>query len=452
MFGCVRRRLTTAATRVAALTAAERSEHVALLESRGWRHEKGPAQEALAKQFRFSDFGAAFGFMARVAVAAERDGHHPEWANVYATVDVRLTTHDAGNALSMKDVRLATQMDEYAAALLGGGGGTLMFSLGVGAPHAGGRLAFAVGDADSPALPATPFVLVRRGEALFCIEAVCPHSGGPLANGLVEDIEDVLVCPWHHFRFSLRSGACFDDPLHAARTLDAALGKHGHVTLQDRSRPNLFLVDGSLSHVASPGPVTTLSSHVSPTNDSLLLLPNIGDGRVWSLVDWSIRVLNEPDPSLKVQLTQHIWHLWNNDPGQIPDIGHGSPPNEPARDNSVQKVAHNRTRRIKKGSGLTSRLAILHSLASIEQWAIDLAFDIIARFSTVKAASSTPLPRAFFHDFLKVANDEAKHYSYLVARLEAFGSYFGALPIHGALWESAERTSGDLLARLAVVH
>ncbi|KAJ3081159.1 hypothetical protein HK100_009965, partial [Physocladia obscura] len=63
----------------------------------------------------------------------------------------------------------------------------------------------------------------------------------------------------------------------------------------------------------------------------------------------------------------------------------------------------------------------------------DLTFDIIARFSTVKAASSTPLLQAFFHDFLKVANDKAKYYLYLVARLETFRSYFGALLIHNAL-------------------
>ncbi|KAJ3028012.1 UNVERIFIED_CONTAM: hypothetical protein HDU68_002694 [Siphonaria sp. JEL0065] len=77
--------------------------------------------------------------------------------------------------------------------------------------------------------------------------------------------------------------------------------------------------------------------------------------------------------------------------------------------------------------------------------------DIIACFATTIMVE-TPLPKGFFDDFLKVANDEAKHFMYVVNRLEDLGNYFGALPVHATLWESAEKTSGDLLARLAVVH
>ncbi|KAI8620020.1 hypothetical protein BC830DRAFT_1059739 [Chytriomyces sp. MP71] len=168
----------------------------------------------------------------------------------------------------------------------------------------------------------------------------------------------------------------------------------------------------------------------------------------WSLVDWCIRVLTEPDPTLKIKLTAHIYDLWTN--GSIMMIGSGTPPDEPTRDN-VLKIEPSKGKRLGKGGSVASRIAILHSLASIEQWAIDLAFDIMARFATVTAASQ-PIPREFFDDFLKIANDEAKHYAYLVSRLEALGSHFGALPIHAGLWESADQTSGNLLARLAVVH
>jgi 4a-hydroxytetrahydrobiopterin dehydratase len=69
---------------------------------------------AIARQFLFSDFSEAFAFMARVALLAEKQDHHPEWSNVWNRVDIVLTTHDAGG-LSLRDVRLAKAID----ALLG---------------------------------------------------------------------------------------------------------------------------------------------------------------------------------------------------------------------------------------------------------------------------------------------------------------------------------------------
>jgi len=65
---------------------------------------------AITRTFRFADFSAAFGFMARVALHAEKVDHHPEWFNVYNRVDVTLTTHDAGG-LSRRDVAMAKAMD-----------------------------------------------------------------------------------------------------------------------------------------------------------------------------------------------------------------------------------------------------------------------------------------------------------------------------------------------------
>ena len=78
----------------------------------GWRAVEG--REAIAKRFIFRDFSEAFGFMTRVALLAETMNHHPEWSNVYKTVDVTLTTHDAGG-LTELDVRLARAMDAIAA-------------------------------------------------------------------------------------------------------------------------------------------------------------------------------------------------------------------------------------------------------------------------------------------------------------------------------------------------
>jgi 4a-hydroxytetrahydrobiopterin dehydratase len=64
-------------------------------------------------KFVFADFNEAFGFMARVALAAEKLDHHPEWSNVYKTVEVTLSTHDAGG-LTERDVALAEAMDKFA--------------------------------------------------------------------------------------------------------------------------------------------------------------------------------------------------------------------------------------------------------------------------------------------------------------------------------------------------
>jgi uncharacterized ferritin-like protein (DUF455 family) len=95
--------------------------------------------------------------------------------------------------------------------------------------------------------------------------------------------------------------------------------------------------------------------------------------------------------------------------------------------------------------GLAGRIALIHALAHIELNAIDLGWDIIARFSRQN------LPRAFFDDWVGVAAEEAGHFALLDARLVALGGTYGELPAHDGLWEAAQATTGDLLARLAVV-
>ncbi|HMV17147.1 MAG TPA: 4a-hydroxytetrahydrobiopterin dehydratase [Zoogloea sp.] len=80
----------------------------ALAELPGWQRVEG--RDALGKTYRFADFNAAFGWMARVALMAERLDHHPEWANVYSRVDVVLATHDAGGVTAF-DVALARFME-----------------------------------------------------------------------------------------------------------------------------------------------------------------------------------------------------------------------------------------------------------------------------------------------------------------------------------------------------
>jgi 4a-hydroxytetrahydrobiopterin dehydratase len=78
----------------------------------GWNEVSG--REAIAKTFVFADFNEAFGFMTRVALVAEKMDHHPEWSNVYKTVVVTLSTHDAGG-ITARDIALAEAMDRIAA-------------------------------------------------------------------------------------------------------------------------------------------------------------------------------------------------------------------------------------------------------------------------------------------------------------------------------------------------
>src|SRR3954463_2510038 len=91
------------------LTGEERKAALAKLS--GWSEVAG--RDAITKKFVFKDFNAAFGFMTRVALIAEKMDHHPEWFNVYKTVEVTLSTHDAGGVTGL-DVKLAEAMNRLA--------------------------------------------------------------------------------------------------------------------------------------------------------------------------------------------------------------------------------------------------------------------------------------------------------------------------------------------------
>jgi 4a-hydroxytetrahydrobiopterin dehydratase len=91
------------------LTGAERAQ--ALKRIAGW--SEMPGRDAITRKFVFKDFNAAFGFMTRAALIAEKMDHHPEWFNVYKTVDVTLATHDAGGVTEL-DIKLAEAMNELA--------------------------------------------------------------------------------------------------------------------------------------------------------------------------------------------------------------------------------------------------------------------------------------------------------------------------------------------------
>jgi 4a-hydroxytetrahydrobiopterin dehydratase len=89
------------------------ARRTALQDLQGWAEVDG--RDAISKTFRFETFNEAFGFMTRVAMAAEKMDHHPEWFNVYNRVEVTLATHDAGG-VTLRDIRLAQFMDRAATA------------------------------------------------------------------------------------------------------------------------------------------------------------------------------------------------------------------------------------------------------------------------------------------------------------------------------------------------
>jgi len=126
-------------------------------------------------------------------------------------------------------------------------------------------------------------------------------------------------------------------------------------------------------------------------------------------------------------------------------VGVATPPERPARPVRPPLLPPRDMKRRRNLGSPAGRIALIHALAHIELSAIDLGWDIIARFS------SDDLPREFFDDWVGVAAEEAEHFALLGARLTMLGGEYGALPAHDGLWEAAAATAGDLIARLAVV-
>ena len=126
-------------------------------------------------------------------------------------------------------------------------------------------------------------------------------------------------------------------------------------------------------------------------------------------------------------------------------LGRAVPPPRPARpQHPLLRPPREMPKRRAFGSR-AGRIALVHALAHIELNAIDLAWDLVARFA------AEDLPRAFFDDWVGVAAEEAHHFELLAGRLADFGVVYGDLPAHDGLWEAATATADDLLARLAVV-
>ena len=161
-----------------------------------------------------------------------------------------------------------------------------------------------------------------------------------------------------------------------------------------------------------------------------------------SLAERAVAVLTAADPDDKVRLSDQAALAWRR--GELAGIGCCPPPDRPARPDLPVTLAPKHMPRRRLG-GPAGKVAMIHALAHIELNAIDLAWDIIARFA------APALPAAFYDDWVTVAADEAAHFAALADLLPAVGSFYGALPAHDGLWEAADKTAHDLIERLAVI-
>jgi len=153
-------------------------------------------------------------------------------------------------------------------------------------------------------------------------------------------------------------------------------------------------------------------------------------------------VLLAADPYTKVRTARAAARAWRR--GALTHAFDTPMPDRPARPAAPELLPASRMPKRGRGGSERGRTAMLHALAHIEFGAIDLAFDIVGRFGA-------QFPPAFADDWIGVGADEAMHFVLLDRRLKGMGSFYGALPAHDGLWEAAEETAGDALARLAVV-
>ena len=155
------------------------------------------------------------------------------------------------------------------------------------------------------------------------------------------------------------------------------------------------------------------------------------------------RVLALSSPEAKMDASREAILAWRR--GDISTIGDQPPLRRPTLpDRPVLCEPRDMPRRGHAGSP-RNRIALIHAIAHIEFNAINLAWDIIVRFTGLE------LPRNFYDDWVGVAAEETEHFAAMQQRLHELGSYYGALPAHDGLWDAADKTRHDLLARLAIV-
>ena len=152
---------------------------------------------------------------------------------------------------------------------------------------------------------------------------------------------------------------------------------------------------------------------------------------------------NALEKAEKTRTHAAAWRAAQEGGDPIP-VGRAAPPDRPARPDAPALLDPRDVPKRKTGS-VAGRAALIHAIAHIELNAVDLHWDIIPRFA------DTPMPAGFYDDWVKAADDEAKHFLLLSECLARMDSFYGAMAAHAGMWRAAEATVGDLPARLAVV-
>jgi uncharacterized ferritin-like protein (DUF455 family) len=139
---------------------------------------------------------------------------------------------------------------------------------------------------------------------------------------------------------------------------------------------------------------------------------------------------------------RHATREWRQ--GRLEPVFEVPMPEVPSRPDRPELLRPGQMPRRGKGTSVTKRIALIHALAHIEFVAIDLAFDMIGRFGA-------EFPDEFADDWFRVGAEEAMHFVLLDRRLREMGSFYGDLPAHDGLWDTAKETAYDASARLAIV-
>ncbi|KNZ62079.1 hypothetical protein VP01_1316g6 [Puccinia sorghi] len=264
------------------------------------------------------------------------------------------------------------------------------------------------------------------------MEEECPHLGASMAEADLEIEDDavIAICPWHNYDFNLRTGESSSGL--TACVLPTAV-KDGNLYI---GHPD-GATDWTLSSVRPVSQRFALPNLDAEKLESAIR--SLERPRPASLVEWGALILRTANPDMKVNLTRHAVALFRK--GDIPILAPSTvpkefslPPDTPCRE-SVHMVRPGDVAKRGKGGSVANRIKLLHALANIELWAIDLAWDIITRFAQEK-----------------VAEDEAKHFTLLREAMRRLGSDWGELPIHDGLWQSARDTSHSLISRLCIIH
>lgn len=342
-------------------------------------------------------------------------------------------------------------------------------------------------------------------------ESLC-SAAAPAAGGDIEDLvpahdEDeqeapdpaaIVMCPFHAYDWNLTDGSSSTGM--KACTYAVHRNDEGELWLEPPGDPgDDYRVTGiravsereplSCSKAKFRRPVLTSrprpKGFATPAEQvpdlSSLALSEIGDEtEPKTIVSFCRAVLLARSPSHKVALVRRLVSLFRSGSlTRLSDPKNDPPhPSEPYRAPTTKTVASGQTRSLGKGGSVQTRIRMLHALANIELWAIDLAVDHIARFYDWRLGTrdgqgaGKRIGWGFVADFLRVAEDEAKHFTLLSERLEALGCTYGELSVHNGrllsaarpfvlrahppfqppgLWESALQTSHSLFSRLAII-